>query len=63
MGSNSAAVTVASSPATAVKVCSFSDSLLDSDATNVPEPSAAETTTAESTSTSPSRLLAPLPGG
>ena len=28
----------------------------------VPEPSAAETTTAESTSTSPSRLLAPLPG-
>ena len=63
MGSNSAAVIVApSAPATAVKVCSASGSLLESEATNVPEPSAAETTTAERTSTSPSRLLAPPAG-
>ncbi len=62
-GSNSAAVTSPPSVApSSVNVAGSVVELLESDAMKVPEPGSVDTTTAPSTSTAPSRLLAPLAG-
>ena len=58
------AMGIGSAPAPAIDdtVAVFVGSLFEKDAMKVPEPSCADTTTAPSTSTWPSRSLVPAPG-